>query len=49
MIRFENVTKIYKTDGHRRTILERVSLTLNAAERDIERLVETLEAAWPDS
>ena len=28
MIRFENVTKIYKTDGHRRTILERVSLTL---------------------
>ena len=27
----------------------RVSLTLNAAERDIERLVETLEAAWPDS
>ncbi|GJD78358.1 ABC transporter ATP-binding protein [Methylobacterium gregans] len=28
MIRFDNVTKIYKTDGHRRTILERVSLTL---------------------
>ncbi|AWN41710.1 ABC transporter ATP-binding protein [Methylobacterium durans] len=28
MIRFENVTKIYKTDGHRRTILERVSFTL---------------------
>ncbi|WP_163831318.1 ATP-binding cassette domain-containing protein, partial [Proteus mirabilis] len=28
MIRFENVTKIYRTDGHRRTILERVSLTL---------------------
>ncbi|WP_375465426.1 ABC transporter ATP-binding protein [uncultured Methylobacterium sp.] len=28
MIRFENVTKIYKTDGYRRTILERVSLTL---------------------
>lgn len=28
MIRFENVTKIYKTDGHRRTILEQVSLTL---------------------
>ena len=27
----------------------RVSLTLNAAERDIERLVETLEAAWPAS
>lgn len=28
MIRFENVTKIYRTDGHRRTILERVSFTL---------------------
>jgi capsular polysaccharide transport system ATP-binding protein len=28
VIRFDNVTKIYKTDGHRRTILERVSLTL---------------------
>ncbi|AWN35534.1 ABC transporter ATP-binding protein [Methylobacterium radiodurans] len=28
MIRFDNVTKVYKTDGHRRTILERVSLTL---------------------
>ncbi|GJE58533.1 ABC transporter ATP-binding protein [Methylobacterium trifolii] len=28
MIRFDNVTKIYRTDGHRRTILERVSLTL---------------------
>ncbi|WP_430913723.1 ABC transporter ATP-binding protein [Methylobacterium sp. sgz302541] len=30
MIRFENVTKIYRTDGHRRTILEKVSLTLKA-------------------
>lgn len=28
MIRFENVTKAYRTDGHRRTILERVSFTL---------------------
>ncbi|KQP73018.1 MULTISPECIES: ABC transporter ATP-binding protein [unclassified Methylobacterium] len=28
MIRFDNVTKIYRTDGHRRTILERVSFTL---------------------
>ena len=28
VIRFENVTKIYRTDGHRRTILERVSMTL---------------------
>lgn len=28
VIRFENVTKIYRTDGHRRTILERVSFTL---------------------
>lgn len=28
LIRFENVTKIYRTDGHRRTILERVSFTL---------------------
>ncbi len=28
MIRFENVTKIYRTDGHRRTILEQASFTL---------------------
>ena len=28
MIRFENVTKIYRTMGHKRTILERVSFTL---------------------
>ncbi len=28
MIRFENVTKVYKTDGHRRTILEQASFTL---------------------
>lgn len=28
MIRFDNVTKIYRTDGHRRVILERVSFTL---------------------
>ncbi|NEU14026.1 ABC transporter ATP-binding protein [Methylobacterium sp. BTF04] len=28
MIRFENVTKVYRTDGHRRTILDRVSFTL---------------------
>lgn len=28
MIRFENVTKVYQTMGHRRTILEGVSLTL---------------------
>ena len=28
MIRFENVTKIYKTDGHRRSILEQASFTL---------------------
>jgi len=28
VIRFDNVTKIYRTDGHRRTILERVSFTL---------------------
>lgn len=28
MIRFENVTKVYRTDGHRRTILERVSFAL---------------------
>lgn len=28
MIRFDNVTKIYRTDGHRRIILERVSFTL---------------------
>lgn len=28
MIRFDNVTKIYKTDGHKRTIFEKVSFTL---------------------
>ncbi|GJD59163.1 MULTISPECIES: ABC transporter ATP-binding protein [Methylobacterium] len=28
MIRFDDVTKVYRTDGHRRTILERVSFTL---------------------
>ncbi|GJE55191.1 MULTISPECIES: ABC transporter ATP-binding protein [Methylobacterium] len=28
MIRFENVTKIYRTNGQRRTILDRVSFTL---------------------
>jgi capsular polysaccharide transport system ATP-binding protein len=28
VIRFDNVTKIYRTDGHRRTILDRVSFTL---------------------
>jgi capsular polysaccharide transport system ATP-binding protein len=28
LIRFENVTKVYKTDGHRRTILEQASFTL---------------------
>ncbi len=28
MIRFDNVTKIYRTDGHRRVILERVSMSL---------------------
>jgi len=28
VIRFENVTKIYRTMGHKRTILERVSFTL---------------------
>ena len=33
MIRFENVTKVYKTDGHRRTILEQASFTLTAGGR----------------
>ena len=28
VIRFENVTKVYRTDGHRRTVLEQVSFTL---------------------
>ncbi len=28
MIRLDNVTKIYKTDGYRRTILDQASLTL---------------------
>ncbi len=28
VIRFDNVTKIYRTEGHKRTILERVSFTL---------------------
>lgn len=28
VIRFENVTKVYRTDGHRRTILDRASFTL---------------------
>jgi capsular polysaccharide transport system ATP-binding protein len=28
VIRFDDVTKVYRTDGHRRTILERVSFTL---------------------
>ncbi len=28
MIRLDNVTKIYKTDGYRRTILDQASMTL---------------------
>lgn len=30
MIRFDNVTKIYRTEGHRRTIFERVSFSLKS-------------------
>lgn len=30
MIRFENVTKVYKTAGHRRTVLDRASFTLRS-------------------
>ncbi|WP_407522415.1 ABC transporter ATP-binding protein [Methylobacterium oryzisoli] len=30
MIRFDNVTKIYKTNGHRRTVLDRASITMRS-------------------
>ncbi|MFE1599104.1 ABC transporter ATP-binding protein [Methylobacterium sp. ID0610] len=30
MIRFENVTKVYKTSGHRRTVLDRASFTMRS-------------------